>query len=123
MKIFLFSDLSLSTGSEAAWVVCLRDKVLDRSMLTMYEDTNKLPQNQNIAPIVGWEAAVSMMHQCAVFLLATIGTETDHRSVYEILLLIDMSEELSSHLQDQACHRPYTQADLVRLIRNEFNKI
>ena len=48
------------------------DMELYRSTLTMYADTTSILQNQNISPILGWEAMDIMLEQWDVLLLVII---------------------------------------------------
>ena len=73
----------------------------------MYADTAVILQRHNIAPIVGWEAAVSMLQKWAVFLSVMIVTPIEHRALYELTLLIEAMEGVSTHLQSQEHYQPY----------------
>ena len=63
VNIFMFPDLSLSTGSEASMVTRRWDTDLDANTLTSYADAAALMHQQHIPPIVGWEAAEKMLEQ------------------------------------------------------------
>ena len=61
VNIFLFPNPPASIGLEAALLARRWNTALDSSKLTMYSDTASLLQHKNVAPIVGWEAVVSML--------------------------------------------------------------
>ena len=92
VKIFLLPDPSLSDGSEVGLVYKGWYTGRDRVMLTIYEDTASLFQSQNIAPIVGYEALVNMLEQREVFLVVMIGHPGEHLELYNLNMLIDVSE-------------------------------
>ena len=121
-KIFLFLDLSLSAGSEAALVARRWYMALNISTLTMYTDTATRLHLQKINPVVGLEAAVSIMQQWVVFLTLIPGPETEHQTVYDITLLINVADEMSACLQAQAFHQPDILAALVRLIHTGLTR-
>ena len=60
------------------------DTNLDISMLTIFTDMASIPQRQNIAPIIVWEAAVSILDQWEVLLEVILGTLGGNPAVYEI---------------------------------------
>ena len=76
VNIFLFPGLSLYAVSEVVLVVQLWYTALDCSNMTTYAETTALLHCQKISPMVGWEPAIIMMQQWAVFLLVMLGTET-----------------------------------------------
>ena len=61
VNIFLFPDLSLSEISQAALVAKRWYTALDIRKLTTYADTASLLHHQKVVPIVGWDAAKSML--------------------------------------------------------------
>ena len=76
-----------------------------------------------MAPIIGWEAAVSMLEQWAVLLEVVFGPVCIHPEVYKLSMLIEAVAEVSARLGEQARHQPMMSAGLVRLIHTEFRKI
>ena len=114
--------ISLSSRSQSALVVQRWYTMLYISTLNAYADTTALLQRHKIAQIVRWEAAVSMLHQWQVFILVMIGTPTDHRSFYDITILIDSVDEVIAHLQAHEIYQTDMMVELVRLIKTGFNK-
>ena len=68
VSIFLLPEISLSARSEASLMVRQWDTALYIRTLDTYMDTTSLFQRQKVAPIIRWEASVSMLDQWAVFL-------------------------------------------------------
>ena len=58
VHMFLFPYLSHYKGSKDTMLARRWDKMLDRTMLTIYTDTVLLSQSQKIVPIKVWETAV-----------------------------------------------------------------
>ena len=58
VHMFLFPYLSHYKVSKDTMVARRWDKMLDRTMLTIYTDTVLLSQSQKIVPIKVWETAV-----------------------------------------------------------------
>ena len=71
--IFMFPDLSLLVGTEAALVVRQWDTVLDSNLLTSYADTAALMKKQRILKIVGSEGASKMLEQWLVLINVILG--------------------------------------------------
>ena len=69
--------------------------------LTNYVETVYLLQKQRISPKKGLEAAVSMLKQWAVFLEIMLGSPSRNLAVYEITLLIEVVDEVSTRLRAQ----------------------
>ena len=63
VNIFQFTELSLSTVSEASVVTRRWDTALDSNKMTSYTGAVALMRQQQIPPIVGWEAAIKMIDQ------------------------------------------------------------
>ena len=84
VNIFMFTDLSLSSGSEASMVTRRWDTALDTKTLTSYADAAALMKHQRIPPIVGWEAAEKMLEQWLVVVTVLLGTQERHPAVFEL---------------------------------------
>ena len=68
VKIFIFLDLSLAEGIEAALVVRRWDTALDSNTLTSYTDNATLMTKQRISPIMRWEGSSKMLKQWLVLI-------------------------------------------------------
>ena len=78
--------------------------MLGSSTLTTYADTTSLLQIHKVAPIISWEAAVSILRQWAVLLKVILGPEEVHPMAYNLTLLIESVEELSAWMQAHTCY-------------------
>ena len=96
------------------------DMELDSITPNTYDNTASLLQCQSLAPIVLWEAAKSMLEQCSIFLEFLWGPPEKHRTVYTLMLLIGVADEVNYRLQEQAQHHPKIPSDLVQLTQTEF---
>ena len=65
---------------------------LESSTMTTYIYTTSLLQFQNVASIMVLEAANSILEQWSVFLMVLRGPPNNHRSVYNIVLIIGAAE-------------------------------
>ena len=54
MNIFMFPDLSISAGTEAALVARRLDTALNSNTLTSYANTDVLMTKQRVSPIMEW---------------------------------------------------------------------
>ena len=61
LKIFLFTDLYPSTGSEAALFTQKWDVILGGGTLNSFADMSLLMGKQKVAPIAGWDEAGSQL--------------------------------------------------------------
>ena len=59
--VFLFPELTPSEGSEAALLMQNFDAILGGITLTSFADTILLMGNQKVAPIAGWDKALSQL--------------------------------------------------------------
>ena len=59
LNIFLFPDLSPLEGSEGGFVTRKWDAILGGRTLNSFADTNLVMGNHKVAPIAGWDKAVS----------------------------------------------------------------
>ena len=99
LNIFLFTDLSLSAGSEALMVTRRWDIVLDANTMTSYADAAALMKQQRIPPIVGWEAAEKMLEQWIVLVTFLLGPQERHPEVFELATLLEAADKVNSRLQ------------------------
>ena len=68
LNIFMFLDISLEEGEEAAMVAWQWDTALYSNTIKLYTDTTALVTKQKISPIIGWEGAAKMLEQGLVLL-------------------------------------------------------
>ena len=61
VNIFMFPYLYHSASFKATLVERQWGTALDSSTLTTFVDTASILQSKKVAPIIGWEAAVSML--------------------------------------------------------------
>ena len=54
VNIFMFPDLSISAGTEAALVARRLDTALNSNTLTSYANTDVLMTKQRVSPIMEW---------------------------------------------------------------------
>ena len=102
VNIFMFPDLSLSSGSEASMVTQRWDTALDANTLTSYADAAALMKQQHIPPIVGWEAATKMLKQWLVVVTVLLGPQEHHPAVFELATLLEAENEVNFRLRAQA---------------------
>ena len=115
-NIFMFSDLSLSAGSEASMVTRRWDTALDANTLTSYADVAALMKQQRIPPIVGWEATEKMLEQWLVVVMVLLGPQERHPAVFELATLLEAANEVNFRLRAQVGSQQDMPAALVRLI-------
>ena len=88
LNIFLFPDLSLSSGSESALLTRNWDVILGGRTLNSFVNTSLLMGKQKVAPIVCWDNA-SQMNSRAMFCIVFLGDEAKHPATYYMFLLIE----------------------------------
>ena len=88
LNIFLFPDLSLLEGLEAALLTQKWDVILEGGTLTSFADTSLTMGKQNVAPIAGWNEAASHLEAWSVFCTVFLGDDNGHPTSYDMFLLI-----------------------------------
>ena len=64
------------------------------------------------------------MHiQCNIFLDELWWNAEKKPTVYDLMILLNSTEEVNSNTRAQLCYQQTTQVDLVRLIKSELNNI
>ena len=106
VNIFLLPNLSLSSGFKAALVARWWDTELYIGTLVTYSNTALLLQHQEVAPIIGWEAAVNILEQWVVFLTVIMVLVSSLHAVYEITMYIDASDEVNVRLWGKSNTNP-----------------
>ena len=95
----MLPNLSLLERYEATLVVRRWYTTLDISDLMMFSNTAALLHRHKVAPIIGWEAVVSMLDQWMIFLEVILGTVDGHPAVYKLSMLIDSVGQVSACLR------------------------
>ena len=122
MNIFMFLDLSLAAGTEAALVARQWDIALESKTLMSYNDTAARMTKQRISPIMGWEGAANMLEQWLVLLHIILGLPELHPSVHKLSVLVNTAGEVSACLRTQAHQKPDMPAALIHIVQTEFNE-
>ena len=89
LNIFLFPDLSPSSGWEAALLTWKWDAILGGSTLTSFSDTSLLMGKQKVVPISGWDEASSQLRASDVFCTVFLGDDRFHPAMYKIFLFLE----------------------------------
>ena len=75
-----------------------------------------------VAPIAGWDEAVSQIEAWAVFCKVSLGDNRLHPMTYEIFLLLEEASGVSPRLRAQSRQQHTFPTDILRLIHQEFNE-
>ena len=101
---------------EAALLTRKWDAILQGGTLTSFADTSLLIGKQKVAPITGWDEAVSQLEAWDVFCTVFLGDGGVHPATYEMFLLLEETSGVSPRLKAQACQQPTFPAAFLCLI-------
>ena len=121
LDIFLFPDLSLLSGSEAALLSRKWYTIFWGSTLTSFTDTSLLMGKKKVAPITAWDEVASQLEAWAVFCMVLLGDDGVHPTTYEMFLLLEEISRVRPRLRAQDCQKPSFLTALLFLIQQEFN--
>ena len=89
LNILLFLDLSPSAGSKAALLTRKWDAILGGGTLNYFVESSLLMGEQKVAPIMGWDEALSQLEAWEVSCTVFLGDDRVHPATYEMLLLLE----------------------------------
>ena len=84
VNIFMFLDLSLLAGTEAALVARHWDTESKSNTLMSYTNTALLMTKQRISPILVWEGSVKLLNQWLMLIDVIIGPPELHSAICEL---------------------------------------
>ena len=84
VNIFMFLDLSLLAGTEAALVARHWDTESKSNTLMSYTNTALLMTKQRISPILVWEGSVKLLNQWLMLIDVIIGPPELHPAICEL---------------------------------------
>ena len=122
LNIFLFPDLSPLAGLEAALLTWEWDAILGVGTLTSFTDTSLLMGNKKVAPIAGWDEALSQLEAWAVFCKVFLVANGVQPATYEMFLLLEETAGVRPRLRSQARQQPTPPSALLHLTQQEFNE-
>ena len=102
LNIFLFPDLSPSSGLEAALLTRKWDDILGGRTFTYFTDTSLIMGKQKVAPIAGWDESDYQLEAWDVFCTLFLEVNGFNTATYDMLLLLEEKFEVISRLHAQA---------------------
>ena len=106
ITIFLFPDLSHSTGLEAALLTQKWDSILGGGTLNYFTETSLVMGKQKVAPIAGWDKADYQLEAWDVFFTLFLGDDEVQPATYNIFLLLQETSGVRLRLRAQARQKP-----------------